>query len=67
MKKIETLELVDVSKSFQGVVANERISLHVSSGEILGLLGEKRCRENHVDEYPLWDLSTRWRRNPDQR
>ncbi|PID39491.1 MAG: heme ABC transporter ATP-binding protein [Proteobacteria bacterium] len=40
MKKIETLEMVNISKTFHGVRANDRINLKVSSGEILGLLGE---------------------------
>lgn len=37
---IESLEMVDISKSFHGVKANHRISLKIESGEILGLLGE---------------------------
>ncbi len=40
VKRIEKLEMVDITKVFPGVVANDRISLSVSSGEILGLLGE---------------------------
>jgi len=40
MKKIESLEMIDINKSFQGVIANKNISLKISSGEILGLLGE---------------------------
>ncbi|MFO7715353.1 ABC transporter ATP-binding protein [Desulfosarcina sp.] len=40
MKKIETLEMINITKSFQGVRANDTITLKVSSGEILGLLGE---------------------------
>ncbi len=40
MKKIESLEMINISKSFQGVRANDNISMKVSSGEILGLLGE---------------------------
>ncbi|BBO83440.1 heme ABC transporter ATP-binding protein [Desulfosarcina ovata subsp. sediminis] len=40
MNKIETLEMKEISKSFQGVRANDGISLKISSGEILGLLGE---------------------------
>lgn len=40
MKRIETLEMIDISKSFHGVRANDKINLKVSSGEILGLLGE---------------------------
>jgi ABC-type uncharacterized transport system ATPase subunit len=40
MNRIETLEMIDISKLFQGVVANDEINLKASSGEILGLLGE---------------------------
>ena len=40
MSKLETLEMIDISKSFHGVQANDQINLKVSSGEILGLLGE---------------------------
>ena len=34
------LELVDITKTFPGVRANDHISLEVGNGEILGLLGE---------------------------
>ncbi|MGH2868292.1 MAG: ABC transporter ATP-binding protein [Solirubrobacteraceae bacterium] len=34
------LRLVDISKTFPGIRANDRISLEVGRGEILGLLGE---------------------------
>jgi ABC-type uncharacterized transport system ATPase subunit len=40
MKKIQSLEMKDISKSFHGIHANEDINLLVESGEILGLLGE---------------------------
>lgn len=40
MKPMETLEMIDISKSFHGVRANDAINLKISSGEILGLLGE---------------------------
>ena len=40
MRKIEKLEMKEISKSFQGFPANRDINLHVESGEILGLLGE---------------------------
>lgn len=40
MRSIEKLEMVGISKSFQGIPANRDINLHVKSGEILGLLGE---------------------------
>ena len=40
MKKINRLEMVDITKSFQGVIANSNINLSIRQGEILGLLGE---------------------------
>jgi ABC-type uncharacterized transport system ATPase subunit len=40
MKKIQSLELSGISKSFGPTVANSDISLRVESGEVLGLLGE---------------------------
>ncbi|MBT8364832.1 MAG: ABC transporter ATP-binding protein, partial [Deltaproteobacteria bacterium] len=40
MEKIHKLEMIDISKSFQGVKANTAINLSIREGEILGLLGE---------------------------
>jgi len=40
MKKIDHLEMIDISKSFHGIPANDHIRVSVRSGEILGLLGE---------------------------
>jgi simple sugar transport system ATP-binding protein len=40
MRKIENLEMIDISKSFQGVIANSDINISIETGEILGLLGE---------------------------
>jgi simple sugar transport system ATP-binding protein len=40
MKKIQHLEMEAISKSFQGIPANQDITLRIESGEILGLLGE---------------------------
>jgi simple sugar transport system ATP-binding protein len=37
---VATLELRGITKRFPGVLANDRVDLKVSSGEILGLLGE---------------------------
>jgi ABC-type sugar transport system ATPase subunit len=36
-------ELVDVSKAYPGVLANDRVSLQLNAGEIHGLLGENGC------------------------
>jgi len=40
MEKIKILEMVDISKFFQGVKANSDINITLREGEILGLLGE---------------------------
>ncbi|MDX2502076.1 MAG: ABC transporter ATP-binding protein [Deltaproteobacteria bacterium] len=40
MAKIESLEMKDISKSFQGVMANSNVNITIRKGEILGLLGE---------------------------
>jgi ABC-type uncharacterized transport system ATPase subunit len=40
MEKINNLEMIDVSKSFQGVIANSDVNISIEEGEILGLLGE---------------------------
>jgi simple sugar transport system ATP-binding protein len=37
---VATLELRGITKRFPGVLANDSVDLKVSSGEILGLLGE---------------------------
>jgi simple sugar transport system ATP-binding protein len=40
MAKIQSLEMIDITKSFQGVKANSDVNIKVREGEILGLLGE---------------------------
>jgi len=40
MQRIEQLEMINISKSFHGIPANNAINLNVKSGEVLGLLGE---------------------------
>jgi simple sugar transport system ATP-binding protein len=40
MEKINRLEMIDIAKSFQGVIANSDINVSIGEGEILGLLGE---------------------------
>ncbi|MFO7633925.1 MAG: ATP-binding cassette domain-containing protein, partial [Caldilinea sp.] len=38
--KIASLELIDITKRFPGVLANDRVTFDVKSGEIHALLGE---------------------------
>lgn len=40
MRKTYKIEIKNISKSFQGIPANQDINLCIKSGEILGLLGE---------------------------
>jgi simple sugar transport system ATP-binding protein len=40
MEKIKSLEIINITKSFQGVIANSDINISIGEGEILGLLGE---------------------------
>jgi simple sugar transport system ATP-binding protein len=40
MKKINNLEMIDISKSFHDVMANTDVNISIGEGEILGLLGE---------------------------
>ena len=40
MPKIDVLEMVDISKSFHTIRANQQVNLRIRAGEILGLLGE---------------------------
>jgi len=40
MKKLEKLEMVNITKSFHKAIANNKINLTIKSGEIIGLLGE---------------------------
>ena len=39
-KHIRKLQMVDITKRFPGVLANDRVNLEVNEGEILALLGE---------------------------
>jgi len=38
--RIERLEMRDITKRFPGVLSNDRVSIDISSGEVLALLGE---------------------------
>ena len=44
------IEMQGITKTFHGSYANKEVSLKVEQGEIHSLLGEKRSRQNHLDE-----------------
>ena len=58
--------MIDIRKSFHGVRANNNINLKISVRRNPGPARGKRRRKNHIDEYPLWTLPARCRRDPDQ-
>ncbi len=51
------IEMRDITGvNFPGIKANDRITLKLKRGEIHALLGEKRRRQKHLDEHPLWPV-----------
>ena len=40
MGKIKSMEMLNITKKFPGVIANDNVNLKIESGEILALLGE---------------------------
>lgn len=57
------LELKGITKRFSGFVANDSIDFDLKKGEIHALLGGKWRWKINIDEYCLWLISTRRRRN----
>ena len=45
-----------ITKRFLDVTANNEVTFELYPGEICALLGEKRRRQNHSYEHPLWLL-----------
>ena len=56
-----TVELIEITKAFPGVIANDHISLAAMPGEVLCLLGRERRRQVDPDEHPLRALPARQR------
>ena len=44
------IEMLNITKVFPGIVANDNITLQVKQGEIHALLRRKWCREINIDE-----------------
>ena len=57
------IEMLNITKEFPGIRANDNITLQLKRGEIHALLGEKRCRQVDADERALWALSAGERRH----
>ena len=78
------IEMLNITKEFPGIRANDNITLQLKKGEIHALLGENgagkstlmsilfgvclhlrgiRMRKDNADEYFIWYLYGRYRRN----
>ena len=44
------IEMLNITKEFPGIIANDNITLQLKKGEIHALLGRKRRREINIDE-----------------
>ena len=55
------IEMLNITKRFPGIVANDNITLQLKKGEIHALL--ERCRKIHADECSVWIISARGRRD----
>ena len=47
------VEMRHITKRFPGIVANDDVTIQVKEGEVYALLGGKRRRQIHADEYAL--------------
>ena len=57
METLQAIRMVDITKTFGKVVANDRVHLDIYPGEILSLLGKTAAAS--ADEHALRHLSTR--------
>ena len=42
------IEMLNITKEFPGIKANDNITLQLAQSEVHALLGEKRCRQTHL-------------------
>ena len=61
------LELKDITKRFPGVLANDRISISVDRGEVLGLLGENGAGKSTLMNILSGPVPAGLRRDPHRR
>lgn len=57
------IEMLNITKRFPGIVANDNITLQLKKGEIHALLGENGAGKYHADECSVWIISARGRRD----
>ena len=53
----------NLMKSYSGRKVVKDVSLEVKQGEIVGLLGPKWGRKNHLVLHDRWTYQTKWRKD----
>ena len=51
------IEMLNITKRFPGIIANDNITLQLKKGEIHALLGEKWRGKINTDECTFWFVS----------
>ena len=58
------IEMLNITKEFPGIIANDNITLQLRKGEIHALLGENGAGKSTPDERALWPVSAGKGRDP---
>ena len=59
------IEMLNITKEFPGIKANDNITLQLKKGEIHALLGENGAGKS-TDEYSFWSVSAYLRNHQEE-